>query len=170
MKDAWGEAEEQSGINLSSVPAILCDDFFVKHPHQRIQSWLCKWLKFWLDDYVRKHGSCFYSHKTQAKTAFNRRNRFSVLDFHGKIGMPPAQTGSCCACTVSTSAQHLWCSAMGFPSPRHIACNKRLKGWHLETYFCKTRLMSNSRGIVFEMLEVGRNYELILLIYFASLA
>lgn len=31
--------------------------------------------------------------------------------------------------------------------------------------------MSNSRGIVFEMvLEVGRNYELILLIYFASLA
>lgn len=31
--------------------------------------------------------------------------------------------------------------------------------------------MSNSRGIVFEMvLEVSRNYELILLIYFASLA
>lgn len=49
------------------------------------------------------------------KIAFNRMNRFSMLDFHDEIGMFPHQNGIC-ACTVelhSLCGIPLW----GFPLP-----------------------------------------------------
>lgn len=55
--------------------------------------------------------------------------RFAVLDIHEKIEMFLPQSGICC-CAYTVQVQS-WCDvpwwAMGFPSARHILCDKKLR-------------------------------------------
>lgn len=80
---------------------------------------------------MRRSESYYHNyHKIKANPFFNRRNRFSMLDFLEKTGgfAPLRDSSSCCAYTVQLQSQcDILGWAMGLPSDSKIACDKKLR-------------------------------------------